>query len=105
MKTPRVLVGAALLVLALLAFVAPVGAQTAVAPGSAASGGIAAVTTIPADPPADAKVQGATAVAPAGALPYTGGDSLPMVQIGVALLVAGGLVTFAVRKRSAAVAA
>ncbi len=44
----------------------------------------------------------AAAVTPAGALPYTGGDSLPVVQIGVALLAAGALVTLVARKRHAA---
>jgi LPXTG-motif cell wall-anchored protein len=42
------------------------------------------------------------AVTPAGTLPYTGSDSAPIAQIGVALLAAGALVTFAVRQRGKA---
>ena len=37
-----------------------------------------------------------------GALPVTGGDALPIAQIGVGLLAAGALATFAVRQRKAA---
>ena len=42
------------------------------------------------------------AVAATGALPVTGGDALPIAQIGVGLLAAGALATFAVRQRKAA---
>lgn len=41
------------------------------------------------------------AVTPSGTLPFTGGDSAPILQIGVALLAAGALITLVVRKRSA----
>lgn len=40
------------------------------------------------------------AVTPSGALPFTGGDSAPILQVGVALLAAGALITLVVRKRS-----
>jgi len=43
-----------------------------------------------------------SAVTPAGTLPYTGSDSAPIAQIGVALLAAGALVTFVVRQRGKA---
>ncbi len=41
----------------------------------------------------------ATPVTPAGALPFTGGDSAPIAQLGIALLAVGALVTLVVRKR------
>jgi hypothetical protein len=44
----------------------------------------------------------ARAVTPAGALPFTGGDSAPLVQLGVALLAVGALVVLIVRKRRSA---
>ena len=37
-----------------------------------------------------------------GALPVTGGDSLPVAQLGVALLAVGAITVLAVRKRNAA---
>jgi hypothetical protein len=42
----------------------------------------------------------AAAVSPSGALPFTGSDSAPIAQIGVALLGAGLLVTLVVRTRT-----
>lgn len=44
----------------------------------------------------------ATPVQPAGTLPFTGSDSLPVAQLGVALLAVGALITVVVRKRRAA---
>ena len=42
-------------------------------------------------------------VQPAGTLPYTGNDStLPVAQLGIALLAVGALITVVVRKRRAA---
>ena len=52
----------------------------------------------------EAGVAGAEAVAveAAGTLPYTGNDSsLPLAEIGVALLAAGGLMVVLVRRRQA----
>ena len=43
----------------------------------------------------------ATPVTPAGALPFTGGDSAPIAQLGIALLAVGALVVLIVRKRNA----
>jgi LPXTG-motif cell wall-anchored protein len=62
------------------------------------------------DPPAEVSeadvsagsVEEATAVQSVGALPYTGSDSLPLAELGVALLAAGGLMTVAVRRRHTA---
>lgn len=48
-----------------------------------------------------AAAQPAQAAQATGALPYTGSDSLPLAQIGVALLAVGTLTTVAVRRRSA----
>ena len=41
----------------------------------------------------------ATPVTPAGALPFTGSDSAPIAQLGIALLAVGALVVLVVRKR------
>jgi LPXTG-motif cell wall-anchored protein len=50
---------------------------------------------------APAAAQAAQATQASGALPYTGSDSLPLAQIGVALLAVGAVATIAVRKRNA----
>ena len=100
MKTTKQLGAAiALSIVLLFAFVGSAGAQTTdTTPGVGGDGYVAGVTTIAPQP----QVEGATAVQSSGALPYTGSDSLPFIQIGVALIVAGAIVTFAVRKRNAA---
>jgi hypothetical protein len=41
----------------------------------------------------------AAAVSPSGALPFTGTDSVPVAQVGVALVGVGLLITLAVRAR------
>ena len=95
--TPRRLSVAVLTVLAVFALMGPASAQTTdTTPAVGGDGYVAGVTTVA------PQVQGATAVQPSGALPYTGGDSLPFVQLGVALVAVGAIVTFAVRKRNAA---
>ncbi|MCU0312368.1 MAG: LPXTG cell wall anchor domain-containing protein [Acidimicrobiales bacterium] len=38
-------------------------------------------------------------VTPAGALPFTGGDSTPILQVGILLLAAGALIALVARKR------
>jgi len=49
----------------------------------------------------EGEVQVAGAVATSGALPYTGsGSSVPLAQIGVALLAVGAVITFGMRKRT-----
>ncbi|MCD9622727.1 LPXTG cell wall anchor domain-containing protein [Rhabdothermincola salaria] len=67
------------------------GTYTLVATG----GGVSRSSVINVPCPAPAPVA-------AGALPYTGGDSAPIAQLGIALLAVGALVTFAVRKRATA---
>ena len=67
------------------------GTYTLVATG----GGVSRSSTITVPCPAPAPVA-------AGALPYTGGDSAPIAQLGIALLAVGALVTFVVRKRATA---
>lgn len=50
-----------------------------------------------------AQVSAAEAAAVAGTLPYTGNDSsLPLAEIGVGMLAAGGLMVVAVRRRQLA---
>jgi LPXTG-motif cell wall-anchored protein len=44
--------------------------------------------------------EAAQATQASGALPYTGSDSLPLAQLGVALLAVGAVATIAVRKRN-----
>ncbi len=44
----------------------------------------------------------AAAVSAAGTLPYTGSSSLPVAEIGVALLAVGGLIVVMVRRRQVA---
>ncbi len=97
--TKRLGAVAALAILLVFGFVGAAGAQTTdTTPGVGGDGYVAGVTTIAPQP----QVQAATAVQSSGALPYTGSDSLPFIQIGVALIAAGAIVTFAVRKRNAA---
>ena len=88
---------AALAIILVFGVVGAAGAQTTdTTPGVGADGYVAGVTTIAPQPQVEAAVQSS------GALPYTGSDSLPFIQIGVALIAAGAIVTFAVRKRNAA---
>jgi hypothetical protein len=58
----------------------------------ASGGGVTRTSTIEVPCPAPP-------VRAAGALPFTGGDSAPIAQMGIALLAAGALVTLVVRKR------
>ena len=59
----------------------------------ASGGGVTRTSTIEVPCPA-------APVRAAGALPFTGGDSAPIAQLGIALLAVGALVTFVVRKRA-----
>jgi hypothetical protein len=64
------------------------------------------VTVTPNDPGVDAAstaatgANAATAVDASGALPYTGSNSAPIAEIGVALIGAGLLITLVVRNRT-----
>ncbi len=63
----------------------------------ATGGGVSRSTTIT----APCATTGPATPVRAGALPYTGTESAPLVQMGIALLAVGALVTFVVRKRNA----
>jgi LPXTG-motif cell wall-anchored protein len=102
-KPTRFIAALALVLAGVLAFAGTASAQesptyTGVSPTTITQGP-GGESQAPAAAPAAA--QAAQATQASGALPYTGSDSLPLAQIGVALLAVGAVATIAVRKRNA----